>query len=155
MSAASVASKVSYLSYWSWQDSLAELLLCCCCAIMQPMWGELFSLFPVLVGRIPLATFFTIVPLLKPRYYRCAGRQVTSARHTAPQAPDTHFKSQSQSVSARVLNQNTPHVMASSQAARFRSLLVTQPVLQSAPGKGRRPAATGGHVNEDSMWWHS
>jgi len=41
---------------------------------MQPVWGELFSVFPVLVGRIPLATFFTIVPLVKPRHYRCVSR---------------------------------------------------------------------------------
>lgn len=41
-------------------------------AEINPVWGELFSVFPVLVGRIPLATFFTIVPLVKPRHYSIA-----------------------------------------------------------------------------------
>lgn len=37
---------------------------------VQPCWGELFTLFPSLIMRVPLAMFFQLVPALKPRYYR-------------------------------------------------------------------------------------
>jgi hypothetical protein len=32
--------------------------------------ANLFTLFPSRVGRIPLETFFELMPLVKPRYYR-------------------------------------------------------------------------------------
>jgi hypothetical protein len=37
---------------------------------LQPRWQDLFTLFPSLVGRIPLETLFELMPLVKPRYYR-------------------------------------------------------------------------------------
>ena len=38
--------------------------------VPQPCWQELFTLFPSLLLRVPLALFFQLLPLIKPRYYR-------------------------------------------------------------------------------------
>ncbi len=39
--------------------------------MLQPRWQDLFKLFPTLVLRVPLSTFFQLCPVIKPRYYRC------------------------------------------------------------------------------------
>jgi hypothetical protein len=53
----------SLISLTHWLAALLSLRL-------QPRWQDLFTLFPSLVGRIPLETFFELMPLVKPRYYR-------------------------------------------------------------------------------------
>jgi sulfite reductase alpha subunit-like flavoprotein len=39
---------------------------------VQPRWCDLFDLFPSLLLRVPLAMFFQLAPVMKPRYYRQA-----------------------------------------------------------------------------------
>eukprot|EP00775_Hariotina_reticulata_P010070 gene10070-10225_t len=41
-------------------------------AIVRPYWQDLFNHFPSLSGRVPLSTFFALVPVAKPRYYSIA-----------------------------------------------------------------------------------
>ncbi|KAL4440247.1 hypothetical protein ABPG75_003248 [Micractinium tetrahymenae] len=46
-----------YQAYQQWSNAVV------------PRWSDLFDLFPSLLLRVPLATFFQLVPSIKPRYY--------------------------------------------------------------------------------------